>query len=163
MALIANESYSSEELAEKATDKDIRLITTSLRCRKPREILTQFKLSHDGHAVAECPKWHTPKRIPYIRRNDSIQVSLDRCCYENCTHQKEYKTKIKVHTATLIFSLGAQAHAEEAIRRNDDKIMKLIGQNRNGVETVPSFLTREYHVDAMPVMEQAEDRGVLQF
>ncbi len=29
--------------------------------------------------------------------------------------------------------------------------MKLVGQIRNGVETVPSVLRRKYHVDTMPV------------
>ncbi len=88
VALIADGSYASEELAEKAADKNIGLITTGLRGRKPRGILTQFKLSEDGHTVAECPEGHTPRSSSYIRQTDSIWVSFDRCCCENCQHQK---------------------------------------------------------------------------
>ena len=150
-AWIADGAYASEELAELAADKNIGLLTTGLRGRKPREILTQFKLSEDGHAVTECPEGHTPRSSSYIRQTNSIRVSFQRCCCENCPHRKECNAKIKSRTAVLIFSLGALAHTEEAIRRKDDETMKLVGRIRNGVETVPSVLRRKYHVDTMPV------------
>ena len=150
-AWIADGAYASEELAELAADKNIGLLTTGLRGRKPREILTQFKLSEDGHAVTECPEGHTPRSSSYIRQTNSIRVSFQRCCCENCPHQKECNAKIKARTAVLIFSLGALAHTEEAIRRKDDETMKLVGRIRNGVETIPSVLRRKYHVDTMPV------------
>ena len=41
-ALIADGAYASEDLAAQAADKNIGLITTGLRGRKPGEILTQF-------------------------------------------------------------------------------------------------------------------------
>ena len=74
-AWIADGAYASEELAELAADKNIGLLTTGLRGRKPREILTQFKLSEDGHAVTECPEGHTPRSSSYIRQTNSIRVS----------------------------------------------------------------------------------------
>ena len=151
MVLIADGAYASNELAEKAADKNIGLITTGLRGRNPREILTRFLLSEDGHRITECPEGHKPKSSSYIRQTDSIRASFPRCCCENCPHQQECNVKLKPRTAVLIFSLGALAHTEEAIRRKDDETMKLIGQIRNGVETVPSVLRRKYHVDSIPV------------
>ena len=150
-ALIADGAYASEELARKAAEKNIGLITTGLRGRKPREILTKFKLSEDGHAVMECPEGHIPKSSSYIRQTDSIRVSFPCCCCESCPHREACNAKIKARTAVLILSLGALAHTQEAIRRKDDDAMKLIGRIRNGVETVPSVLRRKYHVDTMPV------------
>ena len=94
-AIIADGSYASEDLAAQAADKNIGLITTGLRGRKPREILTQFVLSEDGHSVTKCPEGHTPKSSSYIRQSDSIRVSFPRCCCENCPHQKECNAKIK--------------------------------------------------------------------
>jgi len=150
-ALIADGAYASDELARKAAEKNIGLITTGLRGRKPREILTKFKLSEDGQAVMECPEGHIPKSSSYIRQTDSIRVSFPRCCCESCPHKEACNAKIKARTAVLILSLGALAHTQEAIRRKDDDAMKLIGRIRNGVETVPSVLRRKYHVDTMPV------------
>ncbi len=150
-AIIADGSYASEELAAQAAEKNISVITTGLRGRKPRQILTQFVLSEDGHAIEQCPQGHAPKNSSYIRQSNSIRASFPRHCCENCPHQKECNAKIKERTAFVILSLGALAHTEEAIRRKDDETMKLIGRIRNGVETIPSILRRKYHVDDMPV------------
>lgn len=150
-AIIADGSYASKDLAAQAAEKNIGLITTGLRGRKPREILTQFVLSEDGHTVMKCPGGHIPKSSSYIQQSNSIRVSFPRCCCDNCPHQKECNAKIKPRTALVILSLGALAHTEEAIRRKDDETMKLIGRIRNGVETIPSILRRKYHVDDMPV------------
>lgn len=161
--LIADGAYASEELAKQAAEKNIGLITTGLRGRKPREILTQFKLSEDGHTVTECPEGHTPKSSSYIRQSNSIRVSFLRCCCENCPHRKECNVKIKTRTAVLILSLGALAHTEEAMRRKDDEAMKLIGRIRNGVETVPSILRRKYRVDTMPVRGKLKTKVFFSF
>ena len=150
-ALIADGAYASEELAAQAAEKNIGLLTTGLRGRKPREILTRFKLSEDGRTVTECPEGHVPKSSSYIRLTNSIRAAFPRCCCENCPHSKECNVQIKTRTAVLIISFGALAHTEEAIRRKDDETMKLIGRIRNGIETVPSVLRRKYRVDSMPV------------
>ncbi len=150
-AIIADGSYASEDLASQAADKNIGLITTGLRGRKPREILTQFVLSKDGHTVIKCPEGYPPKSSSYIWQSDSIRVSFPRCYCENCPHQQECRAKIRTRTAFVILSLGALFNTEEAIRRRDDETMKLIGRIRNGAETIPSILRRKYHVDEMPV------------
>lgn len=151
VALIADTAYASEELAELAADKNIGILTTGLRGRKPRGILTQFIYSEDGLSVLSCPEGYAPRSSSFIRQTGSIRVSFPRCCCENCPHHKECNAKIKPRTAQLLISLGALAHTEEAIRRKNDETMKLIGRIRNGVETIPSILRRKYHVDSMPV------------
>lgn len=151
VAMIADTAYASKELDEKAAEKNIGILTTGLRGRKPREILTQFELSEDGSSVIKCPEGHAPKNSSYIHQSDSIRISFPRCCCENCPHQKECNAKIKPRTAVVMLSLGALAHTEEAIRRKDDETMKLVARIRNGVETIPSILRRKYHVDSMPV------------
>ena len=149
--LITDGAYASEELSRQAAEKNIGLITTGLRGRKPREILTEFRLSEDGHAVTECPSGHEPKSSSYIRQTDSIRVSFPRRNCEGCPHREECRVKIKARTAVLILSLGALHHTEEAVRRKDDETMKRIGRIRNGIETIPSVLRRKYRVDTMPV------------
>ena len=150
-AIITDGAYASKELTAQAAEKNIRLITTGLRGRTPREILTRFDLSEDGHTVMKCPEGNVPKSSSYIRQSNSIRVSFLRSCCEKCPHQQECNAKIKTRSALVLLSLGALAHTEEAIRRKDDESMKLIGRIRNGVETIPSILRRKYHVDEMPV------------
>lgn len=150
-ALITDGAYASEDLELAAAQKNIGIITTGLRGRKPREILTKFVLSDDSLTVLECPEGHEPRSSSYIRQSDSIRISFPRCCCESCPHQKECNAKLHFRTAVVILSLGALAHTKEAIRRKDDEDMKLIGRIRNGVETIPSILRRKYRVDSMPV------------
>ena len=149
--MVADGAYAGEELEKQAKGKNILLVTTGLRGRGPREILTQFKLSDDRRSVVECPEGHEPKASSYIRQSNSIRVSFPRCCCENCPHQKECNAKIKSRTAVVYISLGALVHTEQVIKRKDNEIIKLLGRIRNGVETVPSVLRRKYQVDRMPV------------
>ena len=149
--MVADGAYASEEMEKQAEEKNILLVTTGLRGRGPREILTQFKLSDDRHTVIECPEGHKPKTSSYIRQSNSIRVSFPRCCCENCPHQKECNAKINARTSVVFLSLGALIHTEQAIKRKDNEIIKLFGRIRNGVETVPSILRRKYQVDRMPV------------
>ena len=105
VALIADESYASEEMAEKAAHKNTGLITTGLCGRKPREIPTQFSLSDDDYTVAKCLKDTRQKSASISCRLIPFRFLLIDYC-ENCPHQKECKAKIKAHTAVLIFSFG---------------------------------------------------------
>lgn len=151
VALIADGAYAGEEITRHAADKNIGLLTTGLRGRKPREILTKFKFSEDGKSVTKCPEGHTPKSSYYIWQTNSIRVSFPRCCCESCPHRTECNASIKARTSLIILSLGALAHTKEAINRRNDETAKLIGRIRNGAETIPSVLRRKYHVDDMPV------------
>ena len=149
--MVADGAYAGKEIEQKAAEKNILLITTGLRGRDPREILTKFKFSEDRHSVLECPEGHKPKSSSYIRQSDSIRISFPRCHCEHCPHQEECNAKIKKRTAVIILSLGALAHTEEALRRKDNAAVQLLGRIRNGVETIPSVLRRKYQVDRMPV------------
>ena len=158
VALIADGAYASEELSQRAAEKNIGLLTTGLRGRKPREILTQFEFSEDGHSVTKCPAGHEPKSSSYIWQTNSIRVSFLRCHCESCPHRTECNVKLKTRTALILLSLRSLEHTREAIRRKDDETIKLIGRIRNGVETIPSVLRRKYHVDSMPVRGKAKTR-----
>ncbi len=54
VVLIADTAYASE-LAGLAADQNIGILTTGLRGRKTREILTQFVYSEDGLSILRCP------------------------------------------------------------------------------------------------------------
>lgn len=149
--IIADGAYSGEDIQEKAAEKNIGVITTGLLGRKPREILTGFKLSEDGKNVAECPEGYEPKASSYIQQSNQIRVSFLKEHCEGCPHAEECKAKLKKRTAFMILSLNARQHAIDLINRQNDEIMTIVGRIRNGVETIPSVLRRRYNVDEMPV------------
>ena len=98
-AWIADGAYASEELAELAADKNIGLLTTGLRGRKPREILTQFKLSEDGHAVTECPEGHTPRSSSYTPFSGAAvrTVRIKRNAMQRSRPVQLYSSFLSVH------------------------------------------------------------------
>lgn len=149
--MVADGAYAGKEIEQGAEGKNILLITTGLRGGAPREILTQFEFSEDRHTVLKCPVGNVPKSSSYIPQSNSIRISFNRCCCEDCPHREECKAKIKTRTSLVILSLGALAHTEEVLRRKDNAMIHLMGRIRNGVETIPSVLRRKYRVDEMPV------------
>jgi hypothetical protein len=63
----------------------------------------------------------------------------------------------------VFLSLGVLTHTEQAIKRKDNEIIKLLGRIRNGVETVPSILRRKYNVDRMPVRGRLKTKVLFGF
>ena len=149
-AYIMDGAFISDELVELAAEKNIVVISTGLRGRKPREILMSFTMSKDEHSVISCPEGYSPKKSSYNEKINMIRVSFPRSCCENCSHCSECKAKLKARTAVINLSLGALAHTKEAIHRKTDETMKSIGRIRNGIETIPSLLRRKYNIDHMP-------------
>lgn len=135
----------------KAAGKNIGILTTGLRGRAPRDILTKFSLSEDEHTVLSCPAGNEPKASSYNASNNTIRVSFPVCCCENCEHRDECRAKIGVRTAVVMFPLNSLHHTQEVEAHKKNPLTATIGRIRNGIETMPSILRRKYHVDHMPV------------
>ena len=69
-AVIADGAYAGKELQEEAAGKNIGILTTGLRGRVPRDILTKFSLSEDEHTVLRCPAGNGPKASSYNTSNN---------------------------------------------------------------------------------------------
>ena len=150
-AVIADGAYAGKELQEEAAGKNIGILTTGLRGRAPRDILTKFSLSEDEHTVLSCPAGNEPNASSYNASNNTIRVSFPVCCCENCEHRDECRAKIGVRTAVVMFSLNSLHHTQEVEAHKKNPLTATIGRIRNGIETIPSILRRKYHVDHMPV------------
>lgn len=161
--IIADGAYSGKKTQKKAAEKNIDVITTGLPGRKPRNILTEFKLSEDGRTVTECPAGNTPKANSYIHQIHSIRASFFKEQCENCPHQAECLVHLKKRTTYLILSLNARTRAQENKERQDDEALKKARRIQNGVETLPSILRRKYHVDLMPVRRKLKTKQFFGF
>lgn len=149
--LITDGAYASEENTKLASEKDIRLMTTGLLGRKPREILGKFFVDESGKSITECPAGNSPKSSSYIKQTDSIRVSFHRHQCEGCPFQSQCNPVIKERTAFLIVPLKSRRRILESSEILDDETRAWIGRIRNGVETVPSVIRNKYQVDKMPV------------
>lgn len=153
VAIITDGAYSSSETDRLAAVKNIGVLATGLSGRKPREILSEFRLSGDGKDVVSCPEGHAPKSSSFIHQSGSIRVSFLRCECEGCPHLAECRPVLKKRTARMFISPSSRQKALERQGMSDEEkeTLSLIGRIRNGIETVPSLIRNKYHVDRMPV------------
>ena len=150
-ALIADGAYAGEEASKLASDKNIKLLTTGLLGRKPKEILARFELDESGYQVIGCPAGNVPKSGSYIKQTDSIRVSFHKHQCEGCPYQNQCKPTIKERTASVLVALKSRRRILESTERLDEETRTFIGRIRNGIETIPSVLRNKYTVDKMPV------------
>ena len=151
VTLITDGAYAGEEITKLAADKNIRLLTTGLLGRKPKEILGKFVVDETGNRIISCPAGNNPKSSSYIKQTDSIRVSFHKSQCEGCPYQSECNPNIKPTTTNLIIPLKSRRRLLETARIMDAETRTFIGRVRNGVETVPSIIRNKYLVDKMPV------------
>lgn len=151
VTFIADGAYSSQEIQDIATEKNIRILTTGLLGRKPKEILAEFQVADDGRTVLLCPAGHQPKSCCYIGQTDSVRVSFHCSQCDGCPRQGECDPDIRKRTAVMIFSLKSRQKILDRQTVMDDETRKLVGRIRNGIETTPSVIRNKYGVDKMPV------------
>lgn len=149
--LITDGAYAGEENTKLASGKNIRLMTTGLLGRKPREILGEFQVNGAGTQITGCPAGNKPKSSSYIKQTDSIRASFYRHQCEGCPYQNQCNPAIKERTAVVMVPLKSRRRILESSEIWNDATRAWIGRIRNGVETVPAVIRNKYLVDQMPV------------
>lgn len=147
--IIADGAYSGAENMQLAAGKHIELITTSLTGKPAPDILADFESNREGTKVLRCPAGYTPKSCSYMKQNDQCAVSFLHEQYANCPYQDQCKPKVFKRVAKIVTSRAA--HERAKVQRNMGmEEYKNYARLRNGVETVPSNIRRNYHLEKMP-------------
>lgn len=148
-SMIVDGGYYSEENAQKADEKNIQVIPTALTAKKGRSNLDEFILNEEKNEITRCPAGHAPKSCCYKQSNDEFKISFDRELCENCPHKDQCHPKLLKKTARILIT------KKSLVRKDLEKKMKEEGYElyrriRNGIETVPSNLRRNYHLEKLP-------------
>lgn len=147
--LVADGAYCGTENVKLAKDKNIELITTSLTGKPVKDILSEFTISEDGTKVLECPAGHTPKSCSYTKQSGQCTVSFFREQCEGCPYRNQCKAKLYKRTARVIVSKKSQERAKIQRSMSSERFRNY-AKLRNGVETVPSNLRRNFHLEKLP-------------
>lgn len=147
--IVADGAYSGTENVQLAADKNVELITTSLTGKPAPDILADFEFNEEGTKVLRCPAGHAPKSCSFMKQSNQCAVSFlhDQCA--GCPYQDQCKPKIFKRVAKIVTSKAAHERAKIQRNMNSEKY-KNYGRLRNGVETVPSNIRRNYHLEKMP-------------
>lgn len=149
VTLVADGAYSGIENQALAESRNIELITTSLVGKEAPDILADFVFNEDGTKVIQCPAGYTPKSCTYRKPSDQCCVSFERDKCAECPYQDKCNPKIYKHVAKIITS--QKAHERALIQRTmSSEEFKNYARLRNGVETVPSNIRNNYHLENIP-------------
>ena len=147
--IVADGAYSGTENTQLAAEKNVELITTSLTGKPAPDILADFEFNEEGTQVLRCPAGYAPKSCSYMKQSNQCSVSFLRDQCANCPYQKQCKPKIFKRVAKIVTS--KTAHERAKIQRNMTcEEFKNYAKLRNGVETVPANIRRNYHLEKMP-------------
>lgn len=147
--LVADGAYSGVENQSLATEKNVNLITTSLAGRETADIMAEFIFNEEGTKVLSCPAGHAPKSCNYMKPSGQCTVSFPREVCASCSYQTECNPKVFKKVSKIITSKAASERAKTKRSMHGEEF-KNYARFRNGVETVPSNLRMNYHLEKLP-------------
>lgn len=149
ISLIADGAYSGTENQSLANEKNVVLITTSLTGRDTADIMAEFTFNEDSTIVIHCPAGHKPKSFSYMKPSGQCSVSYQRELCASCPYQDQCKPKVYKRVSKVITSKTASERAKIQ-RKMQGEEFKNYAKLRNGVETVPSNLRMNFHLQKIP-------------
>lgn len=147
--LVTYGGYDGQDNISLAKEKNVRLLTTALIGKEAPDVLADFVFNEDGTRLLKCVAGHVPISQSYTKSTRQCRVSFDRnhCAgwpYQEQCHPKTYKK-----VASFITSKNASNRARSQRYMKSEEFSNL-ARIRNGVETVPSNLRKNYHLDRLP-------------
>ena len=147
--IVVDGAYYSEEAQKIASEKNIQLLPTALALKNNRRDVSGFELNEDQSKVIKCPAGNTPNFCCYKPSNDEFKLSFDRDTCANCPNKDKCHAKIFKKVAKVLVTKKSlvRASLEKMISSKEYDLYRRI---RNGVETIPSILRRNYNLEKLP-------------
>lgn len=153
--LITDGGYDGQDNVALAKEKNVKLVTTALIGKEAPDVLADFLYNEDGTKLIKCAAGYEPVSQSYTKSTRQCRVSFDRNHCANCPYQEQCKPKIYKKVATFITSKNASNRANSQRYMQSDEFSNY-AKIRNGVETVPANIRKNYHLDKLP---QGKQRG----
>ena len=145
--LIADGAYCGKENHDLAAEKHIRLANTDLSGKPVDDVLADFVFNETGTKVLRCPAGYEPKSCGYTGdKSQQFHVSFLRDQCADCPNKNRCKAKIHKRVSSVTVSIKSHERAKQQRFMGSEEFRNLF-KIRNGVETLPSLLRRQYHVD----------------
>ena len=132
-----------------AEEKNVRIISTNMPGRKANDFYADFTLSDDGQTILSCPGGAELLSCskPYKTGQMRITFSSSHCA--GCPYRDQCPAHKGKRIASFLISLSSINRAKtQRIMTGEER--EHYARLRNGVETLPSSLRRNYHTDKLP-------------
>lgn len=132
-------------------ERGVELVTTDMIGRDPADCLADFEWSDDGRRLIRCAAGNEPERCYFTESTGQREVSFAWDACEGCAHRGECRAREgKGGRATFTTSANASRRARRK-RFMDSEAFGAYRRLRNGAETVPSIIRRNYRLDLLPL------------
>lgn len=148
LLMITDGGFFSDKNTEAASEKNIRLVTTGLTGQDAKDILNQFQYNEDHTKVLQCPAGYSPRSSCCVS-SEKIKSSFEKSQCAGCPYREQCKPQMHKRTALVII------YKKSIIRAQLQKWItsvefKNYSRLRNGIETIPSNIRRNYHLEKLP-------------
>ena len=147
--LVADGAYDSAGNAALAEAAGVELVTTALSGRAPVDAMADFEWSGDGSELLACAAGHAPLSCGGPDARGRLWATFDAGLCAACPLAGQRRPKAAGAAARVSASPNATRRARHA-RRLGRGELEDHSRLRNGVETVPSNLRRNYRLDKLP-------------
>jgi hypothetical protein len=148
--LVADGAYDGCDNVDYAAKRGVRLVTTDMVGREPKACLADFEWSEDGRELLRCAAGHEPEKCYYTESTGQCKVAFDPSCCEGCPHRTECGPR-PGKAGRASFTTSAKAARRSRRRREmESPGFEAYRRLRNGAETVPSALRRNFRLDLLP-------------
>ena len=141
--------YAGQDNFALAKEKNIKLITTALIGKEAPDALADFTFNDDGTILLRCAAGHEPVRRSYTKTTRQCKVSFNCNHCVGCPYQGQCRPKIDGWNATFITSKNASNRAKSQRYMQSEEFSNY-AKLRNGVETVPANIRKNYRLDKLP-------------
>ena len=147
--LITDGGYDGQDNIALAKEKNVKLVTTALIGKEAPDALADFEFNEDGTRLLKCAAGHEPVSQSFMKSTRQCRVSFDRNHCAGCPYQDQCRPKIYKKIATFITSKNASNRAQSQRDMQSEEFSNL-ARLRNGVETIPANIRKNYHLDKLP-------------
>lgn len=147
--LITDGGYDGQDNVALAKEKNVKLVTTALIGKEAPDALADFEFNEDGTRLLRCAAGHEPISQSYTKSTRQCNISFDRNHCVGCPYQDKCRPKIYKKVAKLQTSKNASNRAKSQRYMQSEEFSNL-ARLRNGIETIPANIRKNYHLDKLP-------------
>ena len=154
ITLITDGAYGGGDNTELVKTKNIDLVNTALIGKAVSDIIADFQYNKEGTRLEKCAVGHVPQKCYYTERTKQVNVTFIAEQCQQCPYYEQCNPKIKKGKATFTTSMNATNRAKPSQAKHQRRIskdnFKFHAKLWNGVETIPSNLRHNYHLEKIP-------------
>lgn len=142
-------AYPTPENQKLAESKNVQIVSTNMTGRKANDICADFVMNKEKTAIIQCPAGIEPISCGSPYHNGQMRATFPAACCNNCPNKDKCPAKIGKRVSSVVITASSISRARNQ-RHTQGEEGKNFAKFRNGVETIPSILRRNYHTDNLP-------------